>query len=218
MTLDEILSRLKEAFESEDIDRVEELVNEYEDDFDDENLGQKALELAVEAGCTDYVEEHIEDFDTWDMAYLMNLTDDPGMIEALNDHGIYHDWDYFADFRFVFETVNGTLLCFDPELRKEALEKYMSQNSLTREQIAAILSDEELDDALVIDPDDVKYACELLGISLVDGELVPDEPDSMGDYPIDGWEAMDLLERLGYDISFEGESWKLETNGVYYIE
>lgn len=64
----------------------------------------------------------------------------------------------------------------------------------------------------------MKYACELLGISLVDGELVPDEPDSMGDYPIDGWEAMDLLERLGYDISFEGDSWKLETNGVYYLE
>lgn len=215
-----VLAILKTALTDCDNETVEKLIEQYADDWDgDDDLMTTTLGLAVEGGNTDYVEAHIDDFDTWDMAYLMNLTDDPEMIETLNDHGIYHDWDYFADFRFAYETVNGTFLSYDPELRKEALEKYLSQNSLTQGQITAILADEEPNDVPDdIDPDDVKYACELLGISLVDGELVPDEPGPMGDYPIDGWEAVDLLERLGYDISFEGEIWKLETNGVYYLK
>jgi hypothetical protein len=33
----------------------------------------------------------------------------------------------------------------------------------------------------------------------------------------DGGELRDLLEELGWYCAFEGERWKLETNGVYFI-
>ena len=53
---------------------------------------------------------------------------------------------------------------------------------------------------------------EALGICVEDNEIVfEDKVDS------DGWELRDLLEELGWDCSFEGEQWKFETNGVYFI-
>ncbi len=223
MTLNEILSRLKEAFESEDIDRVEELVNEYEDDFDDENLGQKALELAVEAGCTDYVEEHIDDFDTWDMAYLMNLTDDPEMIETLNGHGIYHDWEYFDGFRFAYETVNGTVLSFDSDFQKEVWAKYMEEQSLNDERVVELLEKFSTGEDLSEEEEELEMACELLKVSVSeDGTLQLGEYGWSGEVESEcgasGFDLVELLENLGYDIKFEGEQWKLETNGVYYLE
>ncbi|MCR5610625.1 MAG: hypothetical protein K6F68_02165 [Clostridiales bacterium] len=217
MDIEKVTSMLKEAFEADDIDRVEEIVNEYEDDLEDEDLVKIALEIAVECGNTDYVEEHIEDYDTWDMGYLMNLTDDPNMIETLNEHGVYHDWDYFADFRFAYETVEGSLLAFDSDFQKEAWEKYLAYKGLTEQIVISALSGDDIENG-DIDSEDVEFACGLLGVALVDGALSINDPDIDNDPNVDGWSIVELLREIGYDVNFEGESWKLETSGVYYIE
>lgn len=223
MTLDEILSQLKKAFEAEDIERVEELVNEYENEIEDENLGQKALELAVESGCTDYVEEHIEDFDTWDMGYLLDLTEDPSMIEVLNDHGIYHEWEYYDGSRFALETVNGTVLSFDPDFHKEVWVKYMEEHNLSDESVVALLNKLSTGEDLNDEEEELEMVCDLLKVSVSDnGTLQLGEYGWSGEVESEcgasGFDLVELLENLGYDIKFVGERWKLETNGVYYIE
>ena len=49
---------------------------------------------------------------------------------------------------------------------------------------------------------------------LAKSSLISEEPEC-GD---SGYELMELLEDLGWDCEFEGDSWKLETIGVYFIK
>ena len=51
-----------------------------------------------------------------------------------------------------------------------------------------------------------------LGVSIEDDEIIfTDKTDSeAGDLP-------ELLEELGWECEFEGDRWKLETLGVYFI-
>ena len=87
----EILSTLREAMSEDDSERVEEIIDEYEDDWEDGSLAVKALEIAVETGNYDYIDEHVDDFDTTEMGYLLDHTDDDEIIALLNDHGIFRD-------------------------------------------------------------------------------------------------------------------------------
>ena len=52
-----------------------------------------------------------------------------------------------------------------------------------------------------------------MGISAEDGDIA--FSDMVGD---GGYSTKELLEELGWDCSFEGDSWKLETLGVYFID
>ena len=54
---------------------------------------------------------------------------------------------------------------------------------------------------------------EALGVNVNDDEI---EFIDMTDE--DGMMLRDLIEELGWDLDFEGESWKFETNGVYFIK
>ena len=115
-----------------------------------------------------------------------------------------------------------TLSSFDPEFQKEAWEKYKETHNLTDDQAKDVLlkyaNDEDLND----DEDDLIDACELLRVSLSDGNIqiaeyeYGDAVESERGWS--NWDLVDFLEKLGYDISFEGDSWKLETSGVYYLE
>ena len=98
----EILSTLREAMSEDDSERVEEIIDEYEDDWEDGSLAVKALEIAVETGNYDYIDEHVDDFDTTEMGYLLDHTDDDEIIALLNDHGIFRDWEDYGDCLFAF--------------------------------------------------------------------------------------------------------------------
>ena len=127
--------------------------------------------------------------------------------------GAFRSWEDYDDCRFATETVNGTILVFYEEFQKEVFQRYLEMHGITQDQVVTMFDDEDAVESFE-DESDRCFADdrEALGICVEDNEIVfEDKVDS------DGWELRDLLEELGWDCSFEGEQWKFETNGVYFI-
>ena len=195
----------------EDFDELDEFVEEHEDDHPD-GLADYVFRLAIQMGNTAYVEEHADEFDLNDgdgYSTYLNETDDEEMQEVLMSHGAFRSWDDYDDCKFAMETVNGEVLAFDDDFQREAFEKYKKEFNLTDERLREILADGIYDDESGRDVDD---DLSTLGVSFDEDTVVFD--DKCGG---DGYALMELLEELGWDCSFEGDSWKLETIGVYFI-
>ena len=200
------LSKSTKVF-SELYDYMEEHSEDYDDDIE-----EFAFRAAVRVGNFEYVNEHIDDIelnDCGDCSTYLDETEDESMQDLLMSHGAYRSWDFYGDFKFAMETVNGSLLAFDMDFQYDVYEKYKETFGFTDAMISAALESGETE----LGDRDVESDMETLGVSFNNGE--PSFEDMCGE---DGMELMDLLEELEYDVSFEGESWKFETLGVYFIE
>lgn len=196
----------------EDFDELDEFVEEHEDDHTD-GLADYVFRLAIQMGNTAYVEEHADEFDLNDgdgYSTYLNETDDEEMQEILMSHGAFRSWDDYDDCKFAMETVNGEVLAFDDDFQREAFEKYKKDFGFTDKKLRDLLADGIYDDE---SGRDVEADLTALGVSFGDDDLT--FSDKCGD---DGYELMELLEELGWDCSFEGDSWKLESIGVYFIK
>lgn len=210
-TIEQIVRDLLMA-SPEDFDELDEFVEEHEDDHPD-GLADYVFRLAIQMGNTAYVEEHADEFDLNDgdgYSTYLNETDDEEMQEVLMSHGAFRSWDDYDDCKFAMETVNGEVLAFDDDFQREAFEKYKKDFGFTDEKLRDLLADGIYDDE---SGRDVEADLTALGVSFEDDDLT--FSDKCGD---DGYELMELLEELGWDCSFEGDSWKLETIGVYFIK
>lgn len=177
-----------------------------------------AFRVAVRCECYDYVEEHIEDIELNDeegfSTYLYE-TENSDILQLLMEHGAFRSWEDYGGCRFAMETVNGTILACDPDFLIEVLEKYLEDIGLTAEKAAAMLEkdyDPEEDDP--VDARELRSALDSLHCRVKRGRLLPGDP--IGDDC--GWELKELIEDLGWDMEFEGDSWTLETLGVYFVE
>ena len=199
----------------EDDAEITEYIEDHEDLYS-EDIHDFAFREAIRQGVAAYIEEHAEEFDLNDdggsSSYLYE-TDDEEIQELLMDMGAFRSWEDYDDCRFAVETVNGSILAFDPDFQREAFEKYLEITGITEDDVLAMLEDEEM--AEEFDNEHDRYfseEMEMLGVTEEDGAIaLVDKVDS------DGGMLRDLLEELGWDCSFEGERWKLETNGVYFI-
>ena len=195
----------------DDFDELDDFVEEHEDDHPD-GLAEYVFRLAIQMGNIAYVEEHADEFDLNDgdgYSTYLNETDDEEMQEVLMNPGAFRSWDDYDDCKFAMETVNGEVLAFDDDFQREAFEKYKKDFGFTDAKLRALLADGIYDDE---SGRDVEADLTALGVSFEDDDLT--FSDKSGD---DGYELMELLEELGWDCSFEGDSWKLETIGVYFI-
>lgn len=206
----EIKRMLDEA--EDDFSELDDFISSYEDSYSGD-IADFAFRAAIQSGKTEYVDEHADDFDLNDgdgySTYLYE-TDDEEMQEILMNHGAFKSWDDYEDCRFAMETVNGEILAFDSDFQQEVFKKYKETYELSDERIAEIISDGIYDDA---SGRDVEDDLATMGVSINDDEYTFE--DKCGD---GGYELMELLEDLGWDCSFEGDSWKLETIGVYFIK
>lgn len=199
----------------EDEAEITEYIEDYEDLYS-EDIHDFAFREAIRQGVAAYIEEHAEEFDLNDdggsSSYLYE-TDDEDIQELLMDMGAFRSWEDYDDCRFAVETVNGSILAFDADFQREVFEKYLEITGITEDDVLAMLEDEEK--AEEFDNEHDRYFCEemeMLGVTEEDGVIaLVDKVDS------DGGMLRDLLEELGWDCRFEGERWKLETNGVYFI-
>lgn len=217
----EIEIHLRELLESDptDFEEIEEYISDAEDCYGGD-LYEFAFREAIRCGALNYVEAYAGDFDLNDAdgysTYLYE-TDDPTMQEILMDHGAFRSWDDYVDCRFAVETVNGSILAFDDAFREEVLEKYLSAAGLTREKVIGMLDGD-------YDPEETPTLSENLD------RCIEEDFDALGvsveaekivfSYMIgeNGYQTRELLEELGWECDFEGDSWKLETIGVFYIE
>lgn len=120
----------------------------------------------------------------------------------------YNIYDY-DDCRFAMETVNGEVLAFDEDFQRTVYEKYKKEFGFTDNRLRELLAEGDDDDE---SDRDIETDLSALGVEFEEDSVVFN--DKCGE---DGYELMDLLEELGWDCSFEGDSWKLETIGVYFI-
>lgn len=193
-------------------EEIDEFVEKHEDEHPD-GLADYVFRLAIQMGNKEYVEEHAENFDLNDgegySTYLYE-TEDEDMQDVLMSHGAFRSWEDYDDCKFAVETVNGEVLAFDEEFQKEVFKKYKKKFGLSNKKIRSILEDGDDD----YDGDrDVETDMEALGVSFEEDEISFN--DKCGD---DGYELMDIIEELGWDCAFEGDSWKFETTGVYFIK
>ena len=193
-------------------EEVDEFIKKHEDEHPD-GLADYVFRLAIQMGNIAYVEEHADNFDLNDgdgYSTYLNETDDEDMQDILMRHGAFRSWDDYDDCKFAMETVNGAVLTFDEEFQKEVYKKYKKEFGLSDKKIRSILEGDE--DSCDYDRD-IETDMEALGVSFEDDKI------SFNDKCYeDGYELMDILEELGWDCDFEGDSWKLETAGVYFIK
>lgn len=223
MTNEQIEELLEKALADNDCERAEQIVEDNEEDYDGD-LYEAAFRIAVQQACYDYVSEHYDDVELNDIdgcwSSYLHETEDEGIIDFLASVGAYRDWDEFCDYKFAVETVNNTVLAFDSDFHREVVDKVLSVIGLSESAIASKLDDGsaeeyELPDTLSgIDTGTLQELCEVLLITSEEGIF------TLGEYEGDecGWQVRELIESLGWDCTFEGESWKFETNGVYYIK
>lgn len=216
-----IEAEIKRMFDEADGDysEIENFISSYEDP-DSADAAEIAFRIAIQNGETDYVKEHVGDFDLNDgggYSTYLDETEDEDTQEILTSHGAFRSWDDYGDCRFAMETANGGILAFDQDLQEEVFEALKEEYDLTDERIMEILANSSDDEGEGDDLDDddleILECLEALGVSYDDGELGFD--DLLGD---DGYGLKELLEDFGWRCEFEGESWSLETNGVYFIK
>ena len=99
----------------------------------------------------------------------------------------------------------------------------MEEHNLSDESVVALLNKLSTGEDLNDEEEELEMVCDLLKVSVSDnGTLQLGEYGWSGEVESEcgtsGFDLVELLENLGYDIKFVGERWKLETNGVYYIE
>ena len=199
---------------------IVEFIEENEDEYSGD-LNDFAFREAIRQGVTDYIDNHVDDIDLMDngdSSSYLDETDDEDIQSLLMSYGAYRSFDDYTDYKFSVETVNNTVLSFDSDFQQEVFEKYLSTYGLTREGIIAMFSDTALVEAFE-DENERSFEEDMaaMGVTVEDGELkFLDKTDwDNNDY---GMELHELVEELGWECEFEGESWKFETNGVYFIK
>jgi len=223
MTNEQIEEMLEKALADNDCETAEQIVADNEDDYEGD-IAEAAFRIAVQQACYDYVSDHYEDVELNDIdgcwSSYLHETEDESIIDLLTSVGAYRDWDEFCDYKFAVETVNNTVLAFDEEFHKEIWDKVVSILGLTEAQIAKKLESGEAEEYEL--PDEISGMDTGTLQELCDVLLVTAEGDtlSLDEYSGDecGWQLRELVESLGWDCAFEGESWKFETNGVYYLK
>ncbi len=204
----------------EDDETITEFLEENEDDYEDD-IYDFAFREAIRQGVEEYIENHVDDFDlndNGDSSSYLNETDDEDIQELLMSYGAYRSFDDYTDYKFAVETVNNTVLSFNNDFQKEVFEKYLENYSLSKEDVVEMFLNEdkaeEFEDEYERGFEDDMLS---MGVSVENDEIAfLDKTD--WNHNDNGVELYELIEELGWECSFEGDSWKLETNGVYFIE
>lgn len=213
-----IENRIERMLQSDsfDLDELDEYVEKHESDYNEEGneyeLAEFTFRAAIRLGNVEYVKEHADDFelnDNGDSSSYLYETDDGEMQELLMDHGAFKSWEDYTDCQFAVETINGSILAFQLEFQKEVYEKYKEIKKLTDDDVIKI----QVNEVSECESEEIMSALEIIGVSIENEEIVfNDLTDQVGH------ELKDLLEELEWDCDFEGEMWKLETRGVYFIK
>ena len=200
------VDRMLEELE-DDFTELEDFISEHKDEYSDD-LADYAFRTAIQNGNRKYVDQYADDFDLNDSGdgystYIYE-TDDEDMRELLMDHGAFKSLDDYSECRFAMETMNGEILAFDEDFQREVFEKFKEENDLTDEKVIEMLTEDE---------GDFVNELECIGVTVKNGEISFEDKCCE-----DGCDLRDLLESLGWECDFEGDSWKFETLGVYFIK
>lgn len=214
----EAKEKLRELFEAavdNDYSDIDEFIEENRDDCE-EDLCEIAFRMAVQGGYKDYVSAHTDDVELNDeggsSSYLDDAPDEE-MEQILLSAGAYRSWEDYDGCSIAIETLEWTLLSFDEAFQDAVYQRFLKVSGLSEEDIAAYLRNNGEDEPDVDDGPSLEWACEVLQIHLTDGKVCM----NYYDYGDEAGDLMDFAEELGWDFDFEGDDWKLETNGVYFI-
>lgn len=161
----------------------------------------------------DFIKEHIEEIDLSSADYISE-TDDEDIINFLIENGAEISWEVCADkYRFSLENVNGAVLSFDPDLQREAYQKFLEISGFTEDDLFDKLENGTnfvSEDILCIDLEDeedydrvyngmtlLEYA-KGIGFYVEDGEIVFHDFEYLESE--DQYESAEVLKALGYDL------------------
>lgn len=191
----------------------------------DTNLSRDlAFRNSIRRGDLTYVEKHAKDFelnDEGEYSTYLNESKEREMQDLLMSLGAFRSWEEYGDCRFALETVNGTIIAFDSDFQIEAFKRYLDRFGLTEEQVVRTLegneseseNQEDFDEWEEDESRDVVDDMEMIGVLSESASIA--FKDMTGE---DGNNTLELLEELGWELEFEGNSWREEKSGVYYLK
>ena len=213
MAIENIDSAIEELLRKSPIDfhEIKTFISDNEDGYDGD-LAEHVFRLAVRLGCEDYVREYADDIDLndeGDCSSYLHENESEDMQELLFDHGAFRSWDEYDECNFALETMNWTVLVYSDELQEEAMEKCLDEYDLSVGELEDFLEDDSISKRK---KDRLIGSLEMLGITVDEdgdigyaGEIAPRD-------------LLDELVNLGYEVDFEGQSNRFESNGVYFIK
>lgn len=166
----------------------------------------------------EYVYENVDNIDINDKgsysSYLYETTDNE-IKDLLFEYGAIRNEDDYCNekYKFVYDNDADEVLVFNEDFQKKVYNKYKKVHKLNDKLISRILESEgNMDDE--DDDDDIDYCTiydelDTLGISSDDGEIVFGDPNG---------DPRDILEELGWECDFEGETNHFGSYGVYFIK
>ena len=213
MAIENIDSAIEELLRKSPIDfhEIKTFISDNEDGYDGD-LAEHVFRLAVRLGCKDYVREYADDIDLndeGDCSSYLHENESEDMQELLFDHGAFRSWDEYDECNFALETMNWTVLVYSDELWEEAVDKCLEAYDTSEDKLPDFLEDDSVSDS---DKECLTERLESLGASVT-------EEGKIGYiYDPDGRGLLDELVNLGYEVDFEGQSNRFESNGVYFIK
>lgn len=208
---------LRKAFKKGDLAAADSLIEAHKEEWDGD-LEYEALKLAVETGCGEYVSEHLEDYDAYELVPLFDIANGE-MTELLKEYGLCHEFDYFEGSSLALETINCTVLSFTPEFQKKVWNRFMRYHKLKKADVLRVLGEEVPEEDTFgdgITAEDIAFMCELFKVTAEDGKFVFEPFGFMDDSAEDIDVLRETVEELGYEFSFEGDAGG--EGGVYYIK
>lgn len=216
---EDIDKALHMAILSQEIDRVEELLEEGADANSCDDEGNSALYNACSTNnyeLVDLIIAHADINDNGSSCSGLNATEDESIIQLLFTYGAFRDIDdyngyrYYATYEQVYE--------FDDAFRDEVIINTLKHYGKSVETITLNLEENEEVEAELDDYIDEEMVDDLrrLGVrSIAGGAMVVDYGESSGST----YELNDLFEKVGYNVSYEGSNNSLEGQiGIYFVE
>lgn len=215
MTYDDFIKEITAALSEDDAEKAEELLEEYieEGEKDECDILEEAFCLALNHNCFAFVENHIEDL-TADISDYISETEDPDLLDLLFSCGASRNWEEYPAFcKFAFETINQSVITFDPKFQKEVYRSFLKKAKITEEEIIKTLEDgvdyviegEELwyedDEEPIYEDYSLQNFSKGIGFFVKEGKIVFHEFDYLEE---DCSATLEILEALGYELLEEG--------------
>ncbi len=216
--LEECVKQMVRA-DSYSVEEIDAWIETWCDDMDDEStLVEAAFREAVRCGNREYIEEHIDDIDlndNIDSSSYLDDAEDPEIEALLLDYGAFRSMDNYYDCTFAVTAWDNRIVSFDSSFQAEVYEAYKAKYQLTDEALAQFVSPthDDGDCSGASMPANVQQDLCCMGVTFQNGFPVLDQPNERL-----GAALVELVKRLGWEVTYEGPANRFASSGAYFIK
>ena len=228
-TNEKIFEEIAEAMRTGTLEEIEELVEQYAGEVDEEELEypsyeEEVLAVAVRESNYDYVSEHAGDFDlnteenSWGTPYspYLHETDDEGILQILYDNDAFIDWEDYEDHPIVIDGSAWVVVYFSAEFQEEVYGKILEYLGYDPDELIETLDNPSMASSVTVEAYSLSDVAEILEWQIEDGEIrFRDFSYGLSET---GIQIKAILEELGYEFDYIGCEMRDRCTGIYLLK